>query len=349
MAGSEPPATMKAAVFRAARDVPVEDVALAPLGADDVLVRVAHCGICGSDQHFVLEGFATPGQIEGHEWSGTVAAVGREVGGVAPGDRVVSAGSERCGECDMCRADRPNLCRRRGRIGEGAYHGGAFAQYVVRKANEVLRVPEELSLRHAALVEPLAVSMHGITRAGGPQPGRRYLVTGGGPIGFLTVAALKAQGVDDITVSEPNEKRRALNEKLGAVTVDPGELQGPQSPSDVLDDAYHVMLECSGSNRAIEAGVGVLDRAGTMVIVGASIRRPKIDAVRVLLQELVITGSSLYDPDGFPQALALLASQRMPNDLLAEPDDFPLAALVETTARAACGDLAAKAMIDPWS
>ncbi|MFZ4584113.1 MAG: zinc-dependent alcohol dehydrogenase [Acidimicrobiia bacterium] len=344
------PATMQAAVFRAAKEVPVESVAVPAVGPGEVLVQVSHCGICGSDQHFVLEGFAQPGQIEGHEWSGTVVAVGADVDRFAPGDLVVGGPSIRCGICDMCLAQRPSLCRQRGRVGEGAHEDGAFAQYAVRDQRTLLRVPDGLSLKHAALAEPLAVSLHGITRSGGPQPDKRYLVTGGGPIGFLSVAALKAFGVDDITVSEPSERRRELNRKLGANVVTPDELPTPpMSPSDTLENPFQIVLECSGNARAIEAGIGVLDRGGTMVIVGASIGRPKVDALRILLQELVVTGSSVYDHDGFERALELLASQKMPNDLLVEPNDFPLGTLVETTEQLATGGLAAKAMINPWT
>ena len=119
-------------------------------------------------------------------------------------------------------------------------------------ADELLRVPDGLSLRHAALVEPMAVALHGITRSGGARPGalprdRR------GPIGFLSVAALKAAGVDDIVVSEPHEGRRELCARLGARVVDPSELFVPAMPHDLVDEPFDVVLECSGHREAMEA------------------------------------------------------------------------------------------------
>src|SRR2546423_12740525 len=109
---------------------------------------------------------------------------------------------------------------------------GAFACEKRKHADQVRRVAETLSMRDAALLEPLAVALHGITRAGGADPAKRYLVTGGGPIGFLSVAALKAAGVDDIVVSEPHAGRRDLCARLGARTVDPIELEAPMMPPD---------------------------------------------------------------------------------------------------------------------
>src|SRR5207237_2430859 len=126
-----------------------------------------------------------------------------------------------------------SLCVGRGRVaGDDDDDGwqGAFARYKTVSAADALRVPDHLSLKHAALVEPLAVALHGITQGGGARPGTRWLVTGGGPIGFLSVAALKALGIDDIVVSEPKPARRALCEKLGARTVEPAELVTPRWP-----------------------------------------------------------------------------------------------------------------------
>ena len=160
--------------------------------------------------------------IEGHEFSGTVAAVGAGVTGWEVGDRVVPGP---VAQVRRVRVLPRGPGRRSAPSGAGSAPTtsdwqGAFAGYKVISAAEALRVPDHLSLKHAALVEPLAVALHGITQAGGARPGTRWLVTGGGPIGFLSVAALKALGVDDIVVSEPKEKRRALCEKLGARTVD---------------------------------------------------------------------------------------------------------------------------------
>jgi threonine dehydrogenase-like Zn-dependent dehydrogenase len=342
------PATMPAAVFKGLRDVAVEERPTPQPGPGELLLEVSHCGICGSDLHFLLEWGGRAGAIEGHEFSGTVVAVGAGVDGWARGDRAIGGPAPRCGRCEYCRAGRTSLCVERGRVGTGerAWQG-AFARFKTVPAEEALRVPDGLPLKHAALTEPLAVALHGITQGGGARPGTRWLVTGGGPIGFLSVAALRAAGVDEIVVSEPKPRRRALCEKLGARTVAPEELVAPDWPHDIVDDPFDVALECSGNAQAQETALTQLKRAGTLVLVGAGIARPKFDPNRILLNELVVTGAFVYDHDGFPRALELLASGRMPNDLLVEPDDVPLNRLLDAAIGLHEGDLAAKAMVVP--
>jgi len=341
------PETMPAAVFMGLRDVAVEDRTTPQPGPGEMLLEVSHCGICGSDLHFLLEWGGRSGVIEGHEYSGTVAALGAGVTGWAVGDRAVGGPSPKCGKCEHCRARRPSLCVERNSVGGDDGWQGAFAGYKTVRAAEALRVPEGLSLKHAALTEPLAVALHGITQAGGPRPGTRWLVTGGGPIGFLSVAALKALGVDDVVVSEPKASRRALCEKLGARTVDPADLVTPSMPFDVVDEPFDVALECSGNGRAQESALAQLARGGTLVLVCAGMARPKFDPNRILLNELVITGAFVYDYDGFPRALEMLASGKLPNDLLVEQDDYPLNRLLDAAVGLHEGDLAAKAMIVP--
>jgi (R,R)-butanediol dehydrogenase/meso-butanediol dehydrogenase/diacetyl reductase len=341
------PETMPAAVFMGLRDVAVEDRPTPTPGPGELLLEVSHCGICGSDLHFLLEWGGKAGAIEGHEYSGTVAALGAGVTGWAVGDRAIGGPSPRCGTCEHCMAQRPSLCVERNSVAGDDTWQGAFAGYKTVNAAQALPVPEGLSLKHAALTEPLAVALHGITRAGGARPGTRWLVTGGGPIGFLSVAALKALGVDDIVVSEPKESRRTLCEKLGARTVDPAELVAPDMPFDTVAEPFDVALECSGNGRAQESALAQLKRGGTLVLVGAGMARPKFDPNRILLNELVITGAFVYDHDGFPRALEMLASGKLPNDLLVEQEDYPLTRLLDAAVGLHEGDLAAKAMVVP--
>jgi threonine dehydrogenase-like Zn-dependent dehydrogenase len=342
------PATMPAAVFMGLRAVAVEDRPVPQPGPGEVLVEVSHCGICGSDLHFLVEWGGREGAIEGHEWSGTVAAVGEGVEGWRPGDRIVGGPSPRCGRCEYCLAHRPSLCAERGRVGaDDDGWQGAFARYKRVRADQMLRVPDGLSLKHAALTEPLAVALHGITRAGGARPGTRWLVTGGGPIGYLSVAALRAAGVDDVVVSEPHEKRRLLCERLGARAVHPDDLPQPAMPHDMVDEPFDAALECSGHREAMERALAQLKRGGTLVLVGAGIRAPRFDPNRILLNELVVTGSFVYDHDGFPRALELLASGRLPLDVLVEADDVPLDGLLDAALGLHGGELAAKVMVVP--
>jgi threonine dehydrogenase-like Zn-dependent dehydrogenase len=337
---------MRAAVYRSQGEIVVEERPLPALGPQDVLVAVDFCGVCGSDLHFVLDGWGRPGSTLGHEWSGRVAAVGPAVRRFAPGDAVVGGPGRRCGECEYCRAGRPSLCARRPGVGDSASEG-AFAEYVLSHEAELRRVPESLDLRAAALAEPLAVALHALTLSG-VKPGQSALVTGAGPIGLLVVAALRARGVAEIAVSEPVAGRRARAGRVGATRlVHPDELAAPPLPFQVADDAVDVAFECSGQPAAMEAALARLRRAGTLVLVGAGMRRPRFDANRILLNELVVTGAFTYDAGGIEAALALLASGVLPLGELIEPGDVPLAGLLEAIQGLAAGALEAKVLVRP--
>ena len=339
---------MRAAVLRGAGVLAVEEVPIPTLGPTDVLVEVDRCGVCGSDLHLVLEGWGQVGSIPGHEWTGVVAEVGTEVTRWQPGDAVVGGPTVRCGTCRHCIAGRPSLCSGRDTPGTDVSHG-AFARFTASAEDELLALPHGLPARTAALTEPLAVALHGITRAGA-RPGQRVLVSGAGPIGALTIAALRAIGVEDITCVEPGEQRRLLAEEVGATAVcTPEDLDTPTmaEPGRVVDSPFDIAVECSGNNRGMEAALTQLERGGTLVLVGSGIRPPKFDPNRIVLNELVITGAFTYDADGFTRALELLASGRMPVDALLEPDDVPLDGALDAMRGLAEGRLAGKVLVKP--
>jgi threonine dehydrogenase-like Zn-dependent dehydrogenase len=228
-------------------------------------------------------------------------------------------------------------------------HDGAFARYVLVGDSSLLRLPAGLTPRQAALAEPLAVALHGITRSGA-APGDRVMVIGAGPIGALSIAALVARGIGPIIAVEPGERRRQLARQLGADEVlDPTELERfpPWEPERIAERAAHVVLECSGKKEAIETGFHQLRRGGTLVLVGAGLEHPSFDPNRFVLNELHIVGSFVYDQGGFEQALELLASDGFPTDLLIEADDVPLDRLSDALVDLAQGRLAGKVMVVP--
>lgn len=345
---SDLPETMPAAVYKAPGEVAVEPRPVAEPGPGEVLVEVDHCGICGSDIHLMLEGWGTPGRVEGHEWSGRVVALGKDVGSWSVGDMVVGGPSPRCGRCRRCLEGKPSQCENRSTQITDAFEG-AFARFVRTGAQSLLRVPDGLSAREAALAEPLAVALHGITRSG-LVPGDSVMIFGAGPIGALSLAALKARDIGPVTVVEPAPARKALARDLGADDViDPSELETfPRwHPEKMSSRAVDVVLECSGHQSAIESGMSQLRRGGVLVLVGAGMSSPTIDPNRMLLNELQICGSFVYDADGFPRALELLASGSIPTGLLIEPSDVPLEGISAALRSLASGSLAGKAMVAP--
>jgi len=346
-----PDEAMPVAVYQRPGTVAVEQRPVPVPAAGEVLVEVSHCGICGSDLHMMVEGWGQAGFVGGHEFTGVIAAVGPAVEGWAVGDRIVGGESPKCGECRACRARRPSQCERRGTMQDsGAEDHGAFARYTVLDARSLLRLPDGMSSRVGALAEPLAVALHGITR-GAVGPDDSVMVIGAGPIGALTIAALVARDLGPVTVVEPGDARRQLAADLGATRVlhpDELELFPMWEPDRIADDAVDVVLECSGKKVAIEAGFNQLRRGGRLVMVGAGIEPPTFDPNRMILCELSVCGSFIYDHDGFEQALALLGSGLLRTDLLIDPVDVPLDGLVDAMADLAAGRIAGKAMVVPY-
>ncbi len=208
---------MPAAVLRGRGELAVESRPAPPLGADDVLVEVSYCGVCGSDIHMTLEGWGRPGSVGGHEWTGVVAATGADVWRWRVGDEVVGGPTRRCGTCGPCLAGRPSLCEDRNTPGVAEEHG-AFARYIRSHQEELLPLPTGLGFREAALTEPLAVALHGITLSR-IAPRETALVIGAGPIGQLVLTALLARGWTDVGVIEPTPARQDLAGALGASSV----------------------------------------------------------------------------------------------------------------------------------
>jgi (R,R)-butanediol dehydrogenase/meso-butanediol dehydrogenase/diacetyl reductase len=356
---------MKAAVYRGSGEITIEERPPPAPGPGQVVVEVSHCGICGSDLHLMLDGWGPTDVVHGHEYSGIVAAVGTGVDRWTVGDPVSCGPEPSCGVCEACRARQPSQCERRGRpLGaqsdgegegdaseDGNAHSspGGFATHVTVDAGALRPVPEGLPLRAAALAEPLAVALHAVTRSG-IGPGESALVLGVGPIGALVVAVLRARGVARLDVVEPAPGRQALARALGADRViSPDDLpeSSPFAPDAVADDAVHVVFECSGKRRAMEAGLGLLRRGGRLVLVGAGIEAPRFDPNRILLNELTVTGAFCYDHDGIDAALALLAEGVLPLDVLLEPDDVGLDGLATALTRLAGGEIAGKVLVAP--
>jgi 2-desacetyl-2-hydroxyethyl bacteriochlorophyllide A dehydrogenase len=336
---------MAASVYVGDGALEVQQVPVPVPAPDEVLIEIAHCGICGTDLHFVLERIARPGSILGHEWAGTITAVGDAVDGWDTGQRVVCGPAPGCGECRACLAGRPSVCLERPPTDHLSFRG-AFARYVKAPAAQLVAVPDHLSTRQAALTEPTAVALHAVTLSQATLADR-VLVTGAGPVGLLVTAVLHARGVRDITVSEPAPARRERALAVGAArAVTPDSLPTPTMGSPV-PEPYTLAFECSGNAAAGEAAIEQLDFAGVCVLVGTGHDFPRLNHNRVIVLENTIIGSYNYDAGGFAPALELLASGAMPLDALVEPVDVFLDELLPVMRRCAAGELPGKVMVRP--
>ncbi len=335
---------MSAAVYVGDGKIAVEQVPCPEPVTGEVLVEIAECGICGSDLHMVLERYAKPGAILGHEWSGIVAAAPSD-SGWTPGDRVVGNASPGCGLCRPCRRGRPSVCLNRATPDFAGYRG-AFCQYKTVAGDSLIRIPDSLPTRIAALAEPTAITLHAL-RLADVHPDDRVLITGAGPVGLLLVAVLRAHGICDITVSEPSAIRRQKALTVGAArVVAPGSLHAPPMARPV-EEPYAVVFECSGQASALEAGFGQLDYAGTLVIVGTGFEPPRINQNRMIIFELALIGAYNYNDEGFEPAVELLNAGRLPFEALIEPNNISLREVMASMEQLARGEIPSKVMVQP--
>jgi (R,R)-butanediol dehydrogenase/meso-butanediol dehydrogenase/diacetyl reductase len=286
-----------------------------PLAPEEARVAVAFCGICGSDIHMRVSPAIPAGAVMGHEFSGTVAEVGSAVERLSVGERVAVYPFASCGECPNCRRGDYHVCQQAATTGLGlGANPGAYAESVVAHHAMLVPIPAGLSFEHGALVEPLAVALHGI-RIGEVQPDDRCVVIGAGPIGLMCSLALKAQDVQQVVAVERNERRRQRMEALGVEALG---LEGVHDQ--ILEifggDLPDVVLECAGNPAAPQLAIELVRSRGIVVLLGVLEEPVEISQLVLLVKEAQIRASFAYRRDEFEQAVELLAAGRLPADRL---------------------------------
>ncbi|MFI0186257.1 2,3-butanediol dehydrogenase [Streptomyces sp. NPDC017082] len=308
---------MKAAVWYGARDVRVTEREVTPPGPDEVLLSVAYCGICGSDLHEYTDGphsvpvdqvhpasGARAPLVLGHEFCGTVTAVGSAVHGLAAGDRVAVEPHYRCGACPRCRAGEYNICRHFGFAGLMG-HGG-LAEYATVPWYMAHRLPDEVPLEQAALFEPASVALHALRRGGDADS---VAVVGLGPVGLLTVLLAAWRGVRRIVASDVDPARLGLAARLGATeVVDAREADaGLRVRAACGGEGADVAFEVAGSQAALDTCLAATRRGGRTVLVGLG-RRVSFDSSALVDNEHSITASVGYR-DTYPELIRMVGTE----------------------------------------
>lgn len=312
---------MKAARFYGKEDLRVEEVPEPSPGPGQVKLRNAFAGICGSDLHFYfypeslpfdldqphpLTGATLP-QILGHEFSGTVVEVGEGVTDVKVGDQgAVFPLAVSCGECGACRKGLPFSCPLMGSLGSNV-EGGGLSEFALVDASKLHVLPDGVDLRMGALVEPMAVGWHAVSRSG-VRAGGSALVAGAGPVGIGTWFALKARGVEKVLVSEPSADRRALMAALGAQVVDPVNEDLAAAVAALTGGAgVDIAVDAAGAGPAITSALVGLVPGGRLVIAALHEHPTDFQPTQLMMGETEIVGAVGYRPEEFDAVIAAMA------------------------------------------
>ena len=299
---------MKRVVIREPKHVVVEEVPDPIPGPDEVLLDIVYAGICGSDMHAFLGEHpyiplpATPG----HEFSGKVASVGENVKGLKPGDRVVCEPNLVCGQCYNCRTGRYNICENLRVM--GCQGDGAMAQKFVVPSNKTIPIPDQLSLRDAVLVEPLAVGVHAARRAG-DLFGKNVVILGAGTIGLMVLACVRQAGAAQIIVTDLSDRRLSLAKKMGAThTLNAGKGNAvEQIHAGQFYEGIDLVFECVGVEGSIRDAMAIVRKGGRIVVCGVFGSETTVRMVDVQDRELELIGTIMYIRRDITDAIRMLA------------------------------------------
>jgi len=268
----------------------------------EVVVRVGRCGICGSDLHMTEDaayGYQT-GDVLGHEFAGEVVAWGRDVQHMKAGDLVSVIPLKSCGQCESCRKGEVAWCSQFG------LQGGGYAEYAVTRPNQCVGLPAGLTLADGAIIEPLAVALHGVNLSG-LKAGDKALVLGAGPIGLAVAYWARRLGAE-VAVQDIAEfqRERALEVGAGAFVVDPSDPIG--SAERALGGKADVVFECVGIPGLIAQAVDQVRPRGTILLLGLCTQPDTFNSFAMLSKEVRLVTSAFFTTQEYETALAALES-----------------------------------------
>jgi len=269
------------------------EMPIPPMGPNDVLIRIRKTGICGTDVHiwkwddWAQKTIPVPMQV-GHEYLGTIEAMGDEVGGFAIGDRVSGEGHITCGHCRNCRAGRRHLCRNA--LGVGVNRPGAFAEFLVLPAGNAFKIPDDISDDVAAIFDPFGNATH--TALAFDLVGEDVLITGAGPIGIMAVAIARHVGARHVVITDINEYRLDLARSMGATrAVDARHEKLHDVMHELgMTEGFDVGLEMSGEPGAFRDMLDAMNHGGKIALLGIPPADTAIDWNHVIFKGLEIRG-----------------------------------------------------------
>jgi L-iditol 2-dehydrogenase len=303
---------MKALLLSKYRSLEIADLPTPVPAADEVLIRVAACGICGSDVHGYdgSSGRRIPPIVMGHEAAGVVASLEAGVNKITEGDRVTFDSTIFCGTCDFCRRGEINLCDHRQVLGVSCpdyRRHGAFAEYVVVPARIVYKLPDRMAFEEAAMLEAVAVALHAVSLSE-VSAGSSVLVVGAGMIGLLILQALRVAGSSRILVADIDDSRLVLAKKLGASEV--LRADEPDILSRILQfstTGVDLAVEAVGRNETVRLAIDSIRKGGRVTLVGNISPEITLPLQKVVTRQIRLQGSCASAGE-YPRAIELVAN-----------------------------------------
>jgi (R,R)-butanediol dehydrogenase / meso-butanediol dehydrogenase / diacetyl reductase len=294
---------MKAITFQALHQpLSFETVPDPTPSAGQLVVKVGRCGICGSDLHMTEDAAygCQHGDVLGHEFAGEVVGLGRDVHGLKAGELVSVIPLMSCGHCEHCRKGEVQWCAQFG------LQGGGYAEYALTRPNQCIKLPADLSLADGAIVEPLAVALHGVILSG-MKAGGSVLVLGAGPIGLAVAFWADRLGAAKVAVQDIAEFQRARALDMGAdvFVVDPADPVG--SAERALGGKADIVFECVGIPGLIDQAVQQVRNQGTILLLGLCTRPDPINSFAMLQKEVRLVTSAFFTRQEYEAALNALA------------------------------------------
>jgi len=280
-------------------------------GAGDVVVKVGRCGICGSDLHMTEDPAygCKHGDVLGHEFAGEVVGMGKDVTGLKTGELVSVIPLKSCGNCEHCRKGQVQWC-----TGFGL-QGGGYAEYAVTKPNQCVKLGADVSLADGAIIEPMAVALHGVNLSG-MKTGDRVLVLGAGPIGLAVAFWARRLGAARVAVQDIStfQETRALDMGADHFVVDPADPVG--SAERALGGKADIVFECVGLPGLIAQAVDQVKPQGTILLLGLCTKPDTFNSFAMLSKEVKLVTSAFFTVPEYEMSLAALDRGAMEPRLL---------------------------------
>ena len=308
---------MKAMVYYGPNDIQITEVDKPSINSKEVLVKIKSTGICGSDIHGYLgtTGRRIPPLIMGHEFTGIVQEIGNNVEGFSQGDRVAVFPVVFCGECKNCKRGMIHICANRKIFGVLKFNG-SFTEYIAVPAENLFKLPDNLSFEQGALSEPIAVAVRAVNQAG-PLEGKNVLIVGAGMIGLSILSVVNTKNPANIFISDLNESKLEIAKEMGAeYTINPSLKDSKMVIDDKVGErGIDVSIEAVGLTDTVQYSLSNLSQQGKCIFVGVFKKMVEINMHEIVGNELTIIGSTVYTMKDFGDAIDYLASREIKTDL----------------------------------